>query len=210
MSQLRVGDIVVDGRNVSIGSTNLTGPAATPARPDGVVPLAGTDTRPKSGVWNVALALSGALVAAGGGWAFFSNAEPFSLTSYLFGGGIVASAGCGMIVLSGCLATLRRRQLGLAAERAALELAANAERLASILTSLGPEQTLNKLVADAGLPLPAVVRALAHLREHGELKEDLNTETGEWHYSVARPLATPELPKNLDGLLSDLERNARR
>jgi hypothetical protein len=85
------------------------------------------------------------------------------------------------------------------------------EAVVAALAQMGPEQSLSRIAERSGLPLAVTVRALAALRERGGLHEDLNVDSGEWHYSLVRKagVAAPPAQKSLDDLLSELERKQR-
>jgi hypothetical protein len=68
------------------------------------------------------------------------------------------------------------------------ELAPHVERVRAALAAQNPEQTVEWLTAQLGLPETTVVRVLDRLRRAGEVEEELNVDSGDWYYFARRQL----------------------
>jgi hypothetical protein len=211
MARLRVGDIEIDGSNVTIGgvpqipqvpasqSTRpgmaLTAPGRTTALATPAPAAEGLDALATFPIGHrLLMGAGGGLAAAAAG--LIATFEAMAAAPLLF-------TGIGAVVLG----LLKRRALGRrAAARARAEereLAAHADRLRPLLGEGRTEQTVEWIAARSGLPEATVVRALVFMRDRNEIAEELNTESGEWYYAPV--LALPAVPRDLDERLATLE-----
>jgi hypothetical protein len=215
MARLRVGDIEIDGSNITIGGVPQipAAPNAGPgtamtrtATPGAITPSSSPPT--PDGLDALATIPIGhrLLVGAGGGLAV--AAGTLLATTQAVAAVPLLCSGIGAIVVG----LLKRRALG---RRAAArtraqerELGALAERLRPLLGEAKPEQTIEWIAERSGLPEAEVVRTLAFMRDRHEVAEELNTETGEWYYG--RTLALPAASLHLDERLAALERGDRK
>lgn len=215
MARLRVDEIEINGSQVTIGGASLVThepPATRAATPAPVAAQAiGPGALPEFTALLVrfpvpgrVLMLLGALLCVGGLFAFLRSANPHDIIHYLFGWGLVSSAGAtltGVGAAKGLLQSRHERE-----ERRALEaaLAPLLPRLRALLKTPDPAQTVAWIAKRLGTSEELVVRALAALRDQGELQEELNTENGEWFYCTS----TWRLkgPRDLDARLCEQER----
>lgn len=240
MARLRVGDIEIDGANISIGGVPqvpVTAPPAGGAAADGTpmettttvashrgATVVTTHSRPAAPT-ALARAPSTALARTAPGTALARDVDrpggdgldglaalPVS-ERLLVGGGLALAAGGAailaftvlafamMMVLSGAgavtLGLLKghavRRRAARQAAAAERELAVHADALRPLLGEARPEQTVEWIAAKAALPAPTVVRALAFMRDRGEVVEELCTDSGEWYYGLVPALPGPAL-----------------
>jgi hypothetical protein len=224
MSRLRVGDIEIDGSNITIGgvpqiptqpTAPIPGPPSTGPGVAMIVRPAATPAATSPGATRPAAAesLDGLanlpighrlLVGAGGGLA--AAAVTLLVVTQAVAGMPLLFSGLGAIIVG----LLKKRAVGRrAAARAReqeLELGGHAERLRPLLCEgkIGKtEQTIEWITARSGLPEGTVVRTLAFMRDRQEVAEELNTETGEWYYAPA--LSLPAASLALDERLAALE-----
>ena len=228
MARLRVGDIEIDGTNVTIGgvpqapvdprggvsvsitttSTTVGGRAqATTLARQSPTTLATPNptalaTRPApAGLEGLADLPVGDTVLFGGGTALIAVAIALMAATAAATGSWALFPGLGAIVVG----FLRRRAVALRAARQererARDLGGHAEALRALLTDHNQDQTIEWIVSKSGLPEPTVVRTLAFMRARQEVSEDLNVDTGEWYYVANRALPAP---RDLDDRLAAL------
>jgi len=223
MARLRVGDIEIDGSNVSIGGVPQipaapTSAAATPAaakpapgtalvvQPRAMVPA--SSPRATEGLDALATFPVGHRVLLGAGGGLGVAAAVLLVATQAVAAVPLIFTGIGGIVLG----LLKRRAVGRrAVARARAEeqaLAEYAARLRPLLSETRPEQTVEWIVERSGLPEVAVVRTLALMRDRHEIVEELNTDTGEWYYGPG--LALPAASRALDDRLAELEQGDRK
>lgn len=214
MSRLRVGDIVIDGTDVSIGGVTMTGraqalsaPQPRSSRPSSHPVLPGPIARLVANLRPRHLTMFGGGLAAVGAALLVLGPAVDGVLAFVFGGGLFLTAGGGAAA-AGLLLTWSARERAteaLRSEEAAL--AAGVARLRSILRGAGADQTYERLVKRSGLSESMVVRSLRALRDSGELIEDLNTETGDFFYAL-QPVERPVVaPRNLEDRIGELERS---
>ena len=233
MAKLRVGDIEIDGDRISIGGQQMTGrpvattsvstsslvalgrPIAPPAlqsqaqsQPESLPALSSIDALQNLERLPVksSLLLAGGLAASAvGSVMLLLTSAPLDVIGFVFHGGLLVTGGLGVMGLGALkeVATTRGKALRQARDRA--ELMPIVEKLRALLVQPHKTQTVEWIAQALGETEPKTVRALAHMRETGELREDLNLDGGEYFYY----LEAPELPRlrGLDDRLSDLERS---
>jgi hypothetical protein len=223
MARLRVGDIEIDGTNVTINgvpqapvsasggvSVSITmTPARTVAtRPDAPTTALATTTpaSPPTGLDAFAdLPVGDAVLFGGGALLLVITFFVFAVTG---AGAWGLFAGVGAIVAG----VVRRRAIAARAVRRErereLELRGHVDKLRALLAAQNQDQTIEWIVAKSGLPEPTVVRTLALMRARQEVSEDLNVDTGEWFYVAARAL--PPGTRDLDDRLAVLEEEERK
>lgn len=200
MGRLQVGDIRIDGRNVTIGGVApaaASSPLPPPSGPDLNESIRLLDRVPFS---------PGFLAATGLVCAAFGTAANVLLAAWddplraLLGGGFLAPLGVALLALAGAKALLRARPD--ARHRAALANPAPfLNTLRQLLARDREEQTVDWIRARTGWTDEQVVHALALLRASDELREELDLETGQFYY-VAQPI--PIGPRDLDTRLGQL------
>jgi hypothetical protein len=197
MAKLRVGDIEIDGSNVRIGGELLTGGESI------VRQTPGTPTPRPTNVPNPVLPIASPFLIGGGialmigGVALYVLSGSWSLSAFLFRGGLLASFGAGVTTL-GVLKQIGLRQRRAAEARSGRErLQHDIETIARSLSAAHMSNTLERIGQRTGLAPRRVVEVLAAMREVGRIKEDLNVDTGEWYYTLP-----PPEPKNLEGDIS--------
>ena len=225
MARLRVGDIEIDGSNITIGgvpqipAAPIAGPGVAPAATPKAGPGTALTVTPKTS------ALASAPPAAEGLDAL--AAFPIEHRLLIGGGASLAVAAVLMIaalqamigaplIFTGLgamtIGLLTRRALARrAAARAQAqerELGDHAVRLRPLLGEAKPEQTVEWIVERSGLPEAIVVRTLMYMRDRDEIAEELNTETGDWYYG--QPFALPAAPRALDERLAALDQGDRK
>src|SRR5262249_32653439 len=128
---------------------------------------------------------AGGTLAATGLAALIFSGTPADVVAYLLNGGVFISVGAGLGVVGGLQHWLNLRQAAGRAEQEEAELLPCIERLRRVLAERAPEQTVERLAEQLGLPEATVVRALVAMRRRGEIDEELNTQTGEWYYCLS-------------------------
>jgi len=220
MASLKIGDIEIDGSRVSIDGRPMTGgepspggqlvrrepePLVAAARApigDSLAPLGELPFRPRT--WITA----GVAVAACGVLALVLHGS-LDVVTYVFGGGLLVSIG-GALAGLGVLKRLAKRR---AKERRIREedavVAPVVERLRALLREANAEQSVAWIARQTALAEPIVVRALARLRESGELREELNEQTGDWYYVHVPGEPPPPRARDLDSRLDEIQRSER-
>lgn len=230
MSRLRVGDIEIDGSNITIGGVPQIPTAPSPGT--GVAMTVTTTTTPTTPVTTAlttttpgALAPAGArrapegldalaqfpighrlLMGAGGGVA--AAAATLLATTEVVAAVPLLFSGIGGIVVGILKRRALRRQAAARAQADERELGEHAARLRPLLSEARPEQTVEWIVERTKLSEATVVRTLAFMRDRHEVTEELNTETGEWYYGSA--LSLPAASLHLDERLAALDRGDRK
>jgi hypothetical protein len=213
MARLRVGDIEIDGSNITIGGVPQipaapnAGPGmAMTTTPKAIVPS--TSPPVAEGLDAMATIPIGHRLLIGMGGGLFVAAGTLLAVTQAVAAVPLLFTGIGGVVVG----LLKRRALG---RRAAArrrgherELGEYADRLRPLLGEAKTEQTVEWIAARSGLPEIAVVRTLAFMRDRHEVEEELNTETGEWYYGVT--LSLPAASRDLDERLAALERGDRK
>jgi hypothetical protein len=199
MPRLQVGDIQIDGTKVVIGGQPMDGsrPAPAPTPPPGS-PLRWVDRLPISASALVAIGAVLAVAGAAANMLYAAWADPVGA---LVHGGFLAPVGVGAIGAGVVKAWMRRNP----AVRYRAELGHGAEQFISTLRPLlsiaDPRNTVAHIAARTGWPEQRVVASLALLRERGELREELDLDTGQFFYQTVPNLPAP---RNLDSRLGDL------
>lgn len=214
MARLRVGDIEIDGSNVTIGGVPQI-PAAAPAKPGVAIAKTATTALAKPPAPPAADGLDGLasfpighrLLIGGGGGLAIAAAAVVSATQAVTAAPLLVS-GVGAVVVGLLKRRALRRRNAARARAEAEELGGYATRLRPLLGEAKHEQTVEWIAERAGLPEATVVRTLVFMRDRDEIVEELNTETGEWYYGA--PLALPAPPRGLDERLAALEQGDRK
>jgi hypothetical protein len=198
MSRIQVGDIIIDGQNVQIGSLQ-----AQPRVPETGLGQASNArllaTVARLPVPPARLAVAGvALVAVGTvvNVAVGVLTDPFTA---LLRGGVLAPLGVGLLVLGAFKAYLGGRTHAILSASLEGGFERYLARLRPLLQGEPGTCTVAALAGTTGWPEPTVVRALALLRERGEVAEELDLDTGEFYYTT-RTLP----PRDLDSRLGEL------
>lgn len=198
MSRIQVGDISIDGQNVQVGH-----PSELSRVPDAGLSQA-SNARLLATLTRIPVPPA-LLAGAGVGMIAVGTAvnvvvgvlsDPFTA---LLRGGVLAPLGLSLVGLAVLKAYVGRR--------AALVLAASLEgaaeqyvaRLRPLLQAAPEACTVPALARTTGWSEATVVRALALLREHGEVAEELDFDTGQFYYTT-RTLP----PRDLDSRLGQL------
>jgi hypothetical protein len=210
MARLQVGNVRIDGSDVSVGTP---APAGTGRPADASVP--GGDpgfairTLERIPVSAGLLAVVGIACMAAGTAINVMLSAWTNPAAALLGGGVLAPVGAGLLVAGAAKRfILRRAHLR---HRAALgrEWQRHRDTLRTLLSGTDPRQTVEWIAARTGWPEAAVLHTLALLREEGALTEELDTTSGAFHYTC-RPVpaaATPyDLTTRLDTLSTRPER----
>jgi hypothetical protein len=215
MARLRVGDIEIDGANVTIGGVPQI-PATPPAKAGVAITkttttaLARPSSPPPAAEGLDALAsfpIGHRLLIGGGGGLAVAAAAVVAATQAVTAAPLLVS-GVGAIVVGLLKRRALRRRAAVRARAEAEELGGYAARLRPLLGEARAEQTVEWITARSGLPEAAVVRTLVFMRDRAEIVEELSTETGEWYYGA--PLALPAAPRALDERLAALEQGDRK
>lgn len=190
MTAEKVVDLVVEHGRVRI----VQPPAAMVPVPSGGGGVAGIRAP-----WTTLLGSGGACVGLG---VLMLSLFPFSLTGLVLAN-LLFSAGAGLGVLA-----LARRATAARGAPPALPggrvdpsvLAERCRRVRAILRD-GP-RTFERMGSELRWTQVALVSTLVHMKEHGEVIEDLSLDTGEWVYTLA------EGPSELAGPPTLAERQA--
>jgi hypothetical protein len=178
VSDIRVGNIHVSANGIRVDdSAAFDVPLPEPSP---VLRLLASERVPR------ALLLGFGLVLAVGGMVGLVLSGRLDLETFLLRGGALIPMGMAFAGLGMALPLVRgwARQEMLRHEAGVLEPAA-----ARLRTHIGPMNracTIAALVRTTGLPTPDVVRALRWMRDTGEIEEDLDIESNEFYYGVAR------------------------
>ena len=232
MAKLRVGDIEIDGDRISIGghqmTGEMTGPATrpsssssvmvvtSPAPPRALVPapaqvgagghsldgLAGLEKLPVKGTTLIG---GGAIGMAAGSLLLLFASAPHDLISFAFHGGLLVTAGAGVAGLGALKQLAMSRARARETAQAEAELGPLIDQLRGLLHEPHKTQTVEWIAGALGAGEAKAVRALAHMRRTGELREDLNVDSGEYFYYLEAP--EPARLRGLDDRLADLERS---
>jgi hypothetical protein len=230
MSRLRVGDIEIDGSNITIGGVPQIPAAPKPGTgvATGVAMTVTTTTTPTTALVTTtptAITPAGSprtpegldalasfpighrlLVGAGGGLA--AAAATLLATTEVVAAVPLLFSGIGGVVVGILKRRAVHRQAAARARADERELGEHAARLRPLLGEAKPEQTVEWIVERSGLPEATVVRTLAFMRDRHDVTEELNTETGEWYYGAT--LSLPAATRHLDERLAALERGDRK
>ncbi|HWO17321.1 MAG TPA: hypothetical protein VNO30_01045 [Kofleriaceae bacterium] len=234
MSRLRVGDIEIDGSNITIGGVPQI---PTAPKPGAIAPgtTALVTTTPGTTALVTTTPATAALVTTTPGALAPRSPEGLdALASFPIGHRLLVGAGSGLAVAAAALLAtteavaavpllfsgiggvvvgilkrraLRRRDAAQARSQER-ELGEHAARLRPLLAEARPEQTIEWIVEKSGLPEVTVVRTLAFMRDRHDVTEELNTETGEWYYGAT--LSLPPATRHLDERLAALEQGDRK
>jgi len=217
MARLRVGDIEIDGSNITIGGVPQipTTPTAGPSTAIVVTTKTGTtaltpQSPPRSPEGLDALAtipIGHRLLMVGGGGLAVAAAVVLAATLAVAAVPLLFT-GIGAVIVGLLKWRALGRQAAARTQAQEQELDGYAARLRPLLREANPEQTIEWITQRSGLPEAAVVRTLAFMRDRREIEEELNTETGEWYYST--PLALPAASLHLDERLAALEQGDRK
>lgn len=205
MAKLRVGDILIEGDRIEIAGRPVSTASARsrlPTNPRGqsIGPLLWLAHLPIPtrvlGAAGGTLAIVGFLVALRGvPWQ-----DPISA---VFPGGLLLAIGAGCVAAAVLKEAVRRGSLDLNRIALGAESDAVLARIRRVIKPGAKHQTVEWIERQLQLDEPSVVRALALLRDRGDVVEELDTDAGEFYY---RP--SPRDPQDLDTRLSAI--NARR
>ena len=185
MARLRIGDIQIDGAEVTVRSAPLATPAVAGGQPAAAQWLAQVSRR--------LLAYSGlAAIAVGSSLLVLLWPGPDPL-GFALRGGLIVLGGLGLVALAALQPLLRKV---VQAEQRALYAQAR-DKIRPLVAKRAAHQTVEWLSAHARLTEPEVVGALLTLRADGELIEELDLETGQFYYALA-PTAAIQSSENLD------------
>ena len=192
MSQLRVGDIEIDGSRVTIsprsaevsafghrqpGQDASSVPVPTSARAP-LDPLEALDQLLIPAKWTARAGLASLALGVGG----LLWSPPSDVFTFLFHGGAFVSLGLGLVVV-GRLQRVRLKQREADAARSELTaLAPVIERLSSLLVEPDPSHTFEWIRDETRLPSDLLVKALAIMRDRKDLVEEYSDVTAAWHY----------------------------
>jgi hypothetical protein len=198
MARLQVGDIKIDGQNVTIGG-----------EPPRRVPGSGDHASVPRALWvverlpvrAVILGAAGAVLMVAGtvvNVLYAAWADPLNA---LLHGGILAPLGVGLAAAAATKTWIRRNPL----VRHAVALGDSSEEhlatLSTLLAGNDPRQTVAWIATRTRWPEPTILHSLALLRERGELEEELDLDQGEFYYRASQPTYPP---RSLDSRLGDL------
>jgi hypothetical protein len=211
MAKIRVGDIEIDGSQITIGGRQVTTQSSghmlttgtgAPVAPTPPNALATTPPAPNPRNDLAKFPGSPALwVLAGAG--LFAYASLFATVPYFL------YLGLGLSVLgimkNRALREEKRHLQRLEQQKQLLletALAPTLEKIRRALDEVSTTRTVEQLAQQTRIPQPELLRGLVCLRDQAEVTEDLDVESGEWVYSlVRRPLPA----QNLDARLAALE-----
>lgn len=201
MSRLRVGNVTIDGRNVTIDDpspVHAAGSQASGLRQSGnaaAFRLLHRVPVPPS----VLVGAGGVLTAAGTIANILLRAmdDPFGA---LVQGGFLAPVGAGLLAAGIAKAYLARRPDLRHAASLGPDSARYVDELSALLRRPDVGQTVPWIVQRSGWPEDRVLRTLALMRSRGLVVEDLDTDTGEFFYFVEPSPA----PRSLDTRLGEL------
>lgn len=186
MAQLKVVDLVVQHGRVQIVQHGDLPAEAAPRGPGGVAASLAKISTPWTGLVGsgVAFAFLGALALA---W------SPFSLVGLVITN-LFFSAGACLTVLG-----LAKRWAAAARPAPALPpprvdphvLAERCRRVKAILRRVEGPTTFERLVRESKWTQAAMLSTLLHMKEQGEIIEDLDLDTGQWVYTLADGLEAP-------------------
>jgi hypothetical protein len=206
MSQLRIGDIEIDGSRVTIGSPAPTrsdgtaAPLALPKPPAAQHPtdaLKGLDELPIPPRWAVAAGLVSMLIGLAGlvWW------RPATTWAFLLEGGSFITFGLGLVTFGGLRAWRINRLRDEGAREFEIALTPTIDRLRVLLAQPDPSHGFEWIRDQTQLPHETLLRAMGSLRASGDLVEEFNEITNDWHYFCAPSGLT------LDARLRALERS---
>lgn len=180
MAQLKVVDLVVQHGRVQIVQHGDLPAVVAPSLPGGVAAGLAKLSTPWTGLVGsgVAFVVLGALSLA---W------SPFSLVALVMTN-LFFSAGACLTVLG-----LAKRWSAASRPAAALPaprvdpnvLAERCRRVKAILRRAEGPYTFERLVRDSKWTQAAMLSTLLHMKEQGEIIEDLDLDTGQWVYTLA-------------------------
>ena len=209
MAKIRVGDIEIDGSQISIGGRQVTAQSSThivitnaPAPVAQTPPhaLATTPPAPKNDLAKLPGRPALWVLA---GLSLFAFSTLFATIPYFMYLGLGLSV---MGVMKNRALREEARQLTQQAQQRQLQLEAalapTLEKLRRALADATATLTVEQLGQRVRLPQPELLRGLVCLRDQGEVTEDLDTESGEWVYSLVRRQLPPQ---DLDARLAALE-----
>jgi hypothetical protein len=217
MAKIQVGDIEIDGSQITIGGRQVTGQSSThvaitnapaPVTPAPTNALATTPPAPTPRNDLVKLPGRPALWVLAGA-SLFVSATLFVTIPYLLYLGLGLSV---IGVLKNRALREEAHQLRQLEQRKQLQLEAaltpTLEKLRRALGEATSTLTIEQLAQRVRLPQPELLRGLVCLRDRAEITEDLDTESGEWVYSlVRRHLPAQDLDTRLNAL-QEQEANA--
>jgi hypothetical protein len=177
VAQQKVVDLVIQQGALQI--VPRPGPAAVDARPDAREWLVRSP-----GSWQVMVGMGLTLSGAG---LLLGVLGPVMLTLWIANS--LLSAGAFLVFLGFVKRVLQRqRPDALPAPPPPVDprlLAERSRRVRSILArATGELYTFERLVRDSKWTQAAMLSTLLHMKERGEIIEDLNLDTGEWVYSL--------------------------
>jgi hypothetical protein len=188
MARLRVGDIQIDGSDVSIGNRTPAPLAPRPVAPgSGLAPLVGiADRLPFPAGF---LVLAGFVLVVGGTLARIAFGAWIGSIAGTIGAGAMVAAGLATAGLGLAKGLIQRRPVW--RHRAALGggWPGDRARALELLSGSDPQQTLPWLAERTGWDEHRTAHVLGLLQAEGRLAEELDTVTGLFYYTC--PAADP-------------------
>ena len=201
MSRLRVGNITIDGRNVTIDEPNPGLGAGSTARglqqPGNAAAIQLLDRVPLP---PSVLAGGGVVLTVAGTVANVLLGVFDDPVGALLRGGMLAPLGAGLLAVGIAKMFVARRPDLRHAASLGPAAAPYVEELAALLRNRDVKQTVPWIVQRSGWPEDRVLRVLALMRSRGLIVEDMDPDTGEFFYF---PEPTPT-PRDLDTRLGEL------
>mgnify|MGYP001328446391 CR=1 FL=1 len=197
MARLRVGDIQIDGADVTVRPAPHSTPAVTGGAPAAAQWLAKVSRRMLAYSGLAAIAVGSSLLVL-----LWPGPDPLG---FVLRGGIVVLGGLGLVALAALQPLLKG---AVQAEQRARYAEAR-ERIRPLVAQRAAHQTVEWLSAHARLTEPEVVGALLTLRADGELVEELDLETGQFYYALASSAAA-QSSENLDARAQRIVRGGTR
>jgi hypothetical protein len=187
MSRLRVGDIEIDGSSVRIGGAV---PGAPPAAQKGVAQASNAGLLlwlRRVPVRSRVLVGSGAVAASAGTAVNVLFSVWTDPAAALLHGGFLAPLGAGVAALGLMRAYATRKPEAVMAAALGGDPEPYLRKLRPILASGEGRATVQWLVSRTGWSEREVEHALGLLRHRGEISEELDYDTGQFHYVAQLP-----------------------
>jgi len=184
VGRLQVGNVEVDDSTIRIrGAIDgaVGGRREAVGEPDPIAALNRLRIAPRTVSW------TGAALIGGGATLFCVTSGPLDVFAMVTRGGVLMSAGLALLAygwLAGRIVAARKSD---ARRKRESEEAPYADAVSGLIRQPAAHQTVEWIAEQSGLSAAQVVRALALLRRRGELVEDLNAETGDFHYWMTGP-----------------------
>jgi hypothetical protein len=200
MSQLKVGDIQIDGTRVTIGASAAAtrdSPPAASGAPLGTLARWTLTVPGSAGLYfaaGLALAVAGTMINV----LLHAWTDPVGALAH---GGALAPAGVGLLALGAAKRALRMHPRLLHRSALGSEAGAYLSTIRELLRKEDPNHTVGWIVSTTGWTEARVVHALALLRGQEQVEEKLDLISGQFYYCSGAPSIDP---RSLDARIDTL------